>query len=96
MIGALICLGIAVFAVLVATSRENKLAKRRAEYERDLANRMKIRGMARSAAPKSQDSAKYKKLLAMCGGDRATADRLVFAYGIDKAIYDLIRDRHRN
>lgn len=73
--------------------RDEKLAQRRAEYDRDLANRMRAKGMARSAAPKTQDSAKYKKLLTMLNGDRATADRLVAAYGVDRAISDLERDR---
>jgi len=41
----------------------------------------------------TSDSSKYKKLLAMLNGDRAAAERLVAAYGIDKAIADLERDR---
>ncbi len=36
---------------------------------------------------------KYSKLLNMVGGNRETADRLISAYGIDKAILDLERDR---
>ncbi len=36
---------------------------------------------------------KYSKLVNMVGGDRATADRLISAYGIDRAISDLERDR---
>ena len=42
----------------------------------------------------SQNNGKYNQLLAMLNGDRAIADRLVKTYGIDKAISDLIRDRH--
>ncbi len=44
----------------------------------------------------TRDSHKYRKLLNMVGGNRKTADRLVAAYGIDKAILDLERDRRIN
>lgn len=40
--------------------------------------------------------AKYSKLLNMLGGDREAADRLISAYGIDRAISDLERDRRIN
>jgi hypothetical protein len=40
-----------------------------------------------------QDSAKYRQLLGMLNGDRETADNLARAYGVEKAITDLIRDR---
>jgi hypothetical protein len=43
-----------------------------------------------------KQSAKYSKLLSMVGGDREAADRLISSYGIDKAIYDLERDRRIN
>lgn len=42
---------------------------------------------------KSAYQVKYSKLLNMVGGNQATADRLISAYGIDKAISDLERDR---
>ena len=42
---------------------------------------------------RSSYQAKYRKLLSMVGGNKATCDRLIARYGIDKAIYDLERDR---
>lgn len=36
---------------------------------------------------------RYEELVMLLNGDRKTADRLIKAYGVDKAITDLIRDR---
>lgn len=76
--------------------KAEKLKERRAAYDRDLTNRMRAKGMSQAPPQKNTDSAKYKKLLAMLGGDRATADRLIDAFGIDRAISDLERDRRIN
>jgi hypothetical protein len=42
---------------------------------------------------RSAYQAKYNRLLNMVGGDKATCDRLIASYGIDRAIEDLIKDR---
>lgn len=72
--------------------RAEKLRQRQEAYDRDFANRMKARGIGQPSKV-ARDSAKYKKLLSMLGGDREIADRLISTYGIDKAISDLERDR---
>ncbi|MBD2178403.1 hypothetical protein H6F42_15900 [Pseudanabaena sp. FACHB-1998] len=77
-------------------SPRKSLEQRQAEYDRDLANRMKSRGMAPTTPQNSKYAAKYKKLVAMLAGDRVTADRLIATFGIDKAISDLERDRRAN
>lgn len=41
----------------------------------------------------SNDSPKYRELLGLLNGNREVADNLIRAYGVDKAIEDLIRDR---
>lgn len=43
--------------------------------------------------PKTPYQEKYVRLLSMLGGDKEACDRLIARYGIDKAIYDLERDR---
>lgn len=75
--------------------RAEKLRQRQEAYDRDFANRMKARGIGQPSKG-VRDSAKYKKLLSMLGGNRDTADRLISTYGIDKAISDLERDRRVN
>jgi hypothetical protein len=57
-----------------------------------------LRPKSQSVSQKKNNSrssyqAKYRKLLSMVGGNKATCDRLIARYGIDKAIYDLERDR---
>jgi hypothetical protein len=77
-----------------ANQEGQSLEQRRAAYDRDLANRMRAKGMSQAVPQRRNvDSPKYKKLLAMLNGDRATADRLISAYGIERAISDLERDR---
>ena len=75
--------------------RAEKLKQRQQAYDRDLANRMKARGIGQPSKNVT-DSAKYRKLLSMLGGNRDTADRLISVYGIDRAISDLERDRRIN
>lgn len=68
--------------LLAAIARLDLLdrAKKKASPKRDKPNRQK-------------DSAKYRQLLGMLNGDRDTAENLIRAYGVEKAITDLIRDR---
>jgi hypothetical protein len=73
--------------------RAENLNERRAAYDRDLANRIRAKGITQSIIQKDKDSDKYRKLLRMLGGDRETADRLIGYFGIDQAILDLERDR---
>lgn len=73
---------------------EEARKERQDAYDRDFADRKRSREVAQpTASRQNTDSSKYKKLLAMLGGDRATTDRLISAYGVDKAILDLERDR---
>ena len=73
---------------------EEARKERQDAYDRDFADRKRSREVAQpTASRQNTDSSKYKKLLAMLGGDRATTDRLISAYGVDKAISDLERDR---
>ncbi|WP_156341552.1 hypothetical protein [Pseudanabaena sp. 'Roaring Creek'] len=76
--------------------RAEKLKQRQDAYDRDLANRMRAKGMSPSTSNAKAYNAQYRKLLRMLNGDRATADRLISAYGIDRAISDLERDRRIN
>jgi len=77
--------------------RAEKLKERQQAYDRDFANRHGAKGVSRHRNYSQPiDSGKYSKLLSMVGGNRATADRLIAAYGIDKAILDLERDRRIN
>ena len=77
-----VCLTIAIVAIAVllqtAMRPVRQIPKRRQQIER---------------LTREKDSSKYKQLLRMLNGDRGAADSLVHAYGVDKAIDDLIRDR---
>jgi len=67
-----------------------------AKRKQDIINRniREVRASQEEQSTKSRYSnPKYKKLLTMLNGDVETSDRLISAYGIDRAISDLIRDR---
>ena len=77
-----VCLTIATIAIAVLLQTVmrpvRRIPKRREQIER---------------MTSGEDSSKYKQLLRMLNGDRGAADSLAHAYGVDKAIDALIRDR---
>ena len=66
--------------------RAEKSKQRQDAYNRDLVERQQ-------ESQTYPDTPKYRKLLSMIGGDKVAAHRLISAYGIDRAISDLERDR---
>jgi hypothetical protein len=77
--GRQIAISILISAAVQATYREN--------------NQTSNKLNSKQQTPKVSYQAKYRKLLSMVGGNKATCDRLIARYGIDKAIFDLERDR---
>lgn len=77
--------------------KAEKLRDIKAAYDRDFEARHGTKGVSHHRNYSQPiDSGKYSQLLSMLGGNRATADRLVARYGVDKAIMDLERDRGMN
>jgi len=75
---------IAIAGMLVIVQTARKSARKTARYRPQA---------SRHESPPPKDSPKYKQLLGMVNGDRRIADNLARAYGVEKAIEDLIRDR---
>jgi len=83
----LICFAVAIVAPILAII-----------YARKSALRAKYRPNKNSVISKERAVNKhprYKKLVNLLHGDRESADRLSDAFGVDRAIQDLIRDRSR-
>ncbi len=78
-----------------ARAKEESEAKRKQEIiDRNI---REVRATEEKRSVKSRYSnPKYQKLLTMLNGDLEAAERLISAYGVDRAIADLERDRRFN
>jgi len=83
----LICFAVAIIVPIVAIIYATK-ASLRAKYR---PNKNTVSSSLRAV----NRHPRYKKLVGLLHGDRETADRLSDAFGVDRAIEDLIRDRSR-